>query len=83
MFRSTMWSVRRCEAQVQTDKAEGGLEQGQGGAAQAGVVAELQEQRGKLEASLASEHAATMAADSRCAELRAAVRAERRTSLMV
>lgn len=55
MFRSKLWSVRRCEAEVQTDMAEGILEQGQGSSTQTGMVAELHEQVCKLEASLASE----------------------------
>ena len=83
MFRHKLWSVCRCEVQVQIDNAESGLEQGQGSDAQAGLVAKLQERVGKLKAGLASERAATMAADSRCAELRAAINSERRTSFMV
>ena len=83
MFSNKLWSVCRCEVQVQTDNDEGRLEQGQGSDAQAGLVAKLQERVGKLKAGLALERAATMAADSRCAELRAAVNSERRTSFMV
>lgn len=55
MFRNKLRSVHRCEAGVQTDMAEGMLEQEQGSGAQIGMMAELYQQVGQLEASLASE----------------------------
>lgn len=52
VFGNNLWPVHRCEAEVQTDTAEGMLEQGPGRAAQTGMVVELQEQVGKLKAEL-------------------------------